>query len=129
MDVRGKYVVVHQTVDTGDGACAEFGNIVAPYPGVEIEKAAYDGMRAAGKSAAEKAMAEVKADATGDVDSPQFVCIFPTTMLCEQGAMEGVASVLGSDTPVVGIGTLVQFSSTTAPSTTGLAAVLCWPSA
>ena len=129
MDVRGKYVVVHQTVDTGDGACAEFGTIVAPYPGVEIEKAAYDGMRAAGKSAAEKAMAEVKADATGDVDSPQFVCIFPTTMLCEQGAMEGVASVLGSDTPVVGIGTLVQFSSTTAPSTTGLAAVLCWPSA
>merc|ERR1719313_1385653 len=87
-----------------------------------------DAQKSRDQSAAEKAMAEVKADATGDVDSPQFVCIFPTSMLCEQGAMEGVTSVLGSDTPVVGIGTLVQFSSTTAPSTTGLAAVLCWPS-
>jgi hypothetical protein len=46
VDTKGKYVVVHQSVDAGICTPDTFGGMGAPYPGVDIETAGYDGMRA-----------------------------------------------------------------------------------
>ena len=133
VDPRGRYGVVHEDAEVGEATAASkafqsFAVGAGSYPGPEVEKAGYDAAHAAATAAAEKGMAEVKADATGEVDSPQFVCIFPPSFFLEQAFVDGLASVLGDNTPIVGVGTFVQFSHATAPSVKGLAAVLCWPS-